>query len=66
MLRGRPLLAGLVACGDELAEERVWLEGLRFELGMELAAEEVGVAGDFYDLDVGGVGGCLLYTSRCV
>ena len=42
-----------VAGDDELAEERVGLEGLGFELGVELAAEEVGVAGDLDDLDVG-------------
>ena len=45
-----------VAGDDELAEERVRLEGLGLELGVELAAEEVGVAGDFDDLDVGLVG----------
>ena len=47
----------LVAGGDEVAEERVRLERLGFELGVELAAEEEGVAGDLDDLDVGGVGG---------
>ena len=45
-----------VAGGDELAEERVGLEGLGLEFGMELAAEEVGVAGNLDDLDVGLVG----------
>jgi len=35
----------------------VGLEGLGFELGVELAAEEIGVAGDLDDLDVGGVRG---------
>ena len=45
-----------VARGDELAEERMRLEGLGFEFGMELAAEEVGVAGNLDDLDVGRVG----------
>ena len=47
----------LVAGGDEVAEERVGLERLGFEFGVELAAEEEGVGGDFYDFDVGGVGG---------
>ena len=32
------------------------LQWLRFELGMELAAEEEGVTGDLHDFDVGGVG----------
>ena len=40
----------------KLAEERVRLERLGLELGVELAAEEVGMAGDLDDLDVGGVG----------
>ncbi len=48
--------AVLVACGDEVAEERVRLQRLGFEFGVELAAEEEGVRGDFDDLDVGGVG----------
>ena len=47
----------LVAGGDEVAEERVRLERLGFELGVELAAEEEGMGRDFDDLDVGGVGG---------
>ena len=50
-------LAVFVAGDDELAEERVGLEGFGFEFGVELAAEEEGVAGDLYDLDVGCVGG---------
>src|SRR3984957_15295410 len=50
--------AVLVAGGDEGEEERVGLEGLGFELGVELAAEEERVGGDLDDLDVGGVGGC--------
>ena len=50
------MLTVFVAGGDELAEERVGLEGLGFELGVELAAEEVGVAGDLDDFDVGLVG----------
>ena len=45
-----------VARRDEFAEERVRLERLGLEFGVELAAEEVGVAGDFDDLDVGLVG----------
>ncbi len=32
------------------------LERLRFEFGMELAAEEEGMAGDLDDFDVGAVG----------
>ena len=47
----------LVAGGDEVAEERVRLERLGLELGVELAAEEEGMVGDLDDLDVGGVGG---------
>lgn len=45
-----------VAGRDELAEKRMGLEGLGLEFGVELAAQEVGVAGDFDDLDVGLVG----------
>ena len=48
----------LIAGGDEVAEEWVRLERLGLELGMELAAQEEGVAGDLDDLDVGGVGSC--------
>ena len=33
------------------------LQRLRFELGVELASEEVGMVGDLDDLDVGSVGG---------
>ena len=47
----------LVAGGDEVAEERMRLERLGLELGMELAAEEVRMVGDLDDLDVGAVGG---------
>ena len=47
--------AVLVAGGDEVAEERVWLERLGLELRVELAAEEEGMGGDLDDLDVGGV-----------
>ena len=38
-------LAVFVAGGDELVEQGVGLEGFGFELGVELAAEEEGVAG---------------------
>src|SRR5271167_1216443 len=48
----------LVAGGDEGEEERVGLEGLGFELGVELAADEEWVGGDLDDFDVSGVGGC--------
>ena len=47
----------LVAGCDEVAEDRVGLQRFGFEFGVELAAEEEGVGGDFYDFDVGGVGG---------
>ena len=50
------LLPVPVARLDEFIEERVGLEGLGFEFGVELAAEEVGMAGDLDDLDVGLVG----------
>src|SRR3954454_18467410 len=51
---GNPIL---VAGGYEVGKERVRLQRLGFELGMELAAEGEGVAGDLDDLDVGGVRG---------
>ena len=53
MLAGK---AVSVAGGDEFAKERVGLEGLGFEFGVELAAQEVGVAGNLHDFDVGLVG----------
>jgi hypothetical protein len=53
MLHGE---AVLIAGGDEVAEERVRLQWLGFELGVELAAEEEGVGGDLDDFDVRGVG----------
>jgi hypothetical protein len=46
----------MIAGGHKVAEERVRLERLRFELGVELAAEEERVRGDLDDLDVGRVG----------
>ena len=46
-----------VAGFDECSEERMGLEGLGLELGMELAAQKEGVAGNLDDFDVGGVGG---------
>ena len=54
--RGEALGAVLVAGVDEAEEERMRLQGLGFELGMELAAEEVGVVGQLDDFDVGSVG----------
>src|SRR5271170_3971074 len=53
VLRGETVL---IACSDEVAEERMRLEWLGFELGVELAAEEEWVRGDLYDFDVGRVG----------
>ena len=47
----------LVAGSDEVAEERVGLQRLGLEFGMKLAAEEERVIGDFYDLDIGCIGG---------
>ncbi len=47
----------LVAGGYEDAGDGVGLQGLGFEFGVELAAEEEGVGRDLDDLDVGGVGG---------
>ena len=41
---------------DEGDEQRVRLQRLRLELGMELAAEEPGMVGDLADLDVRAVG----------
>ena len=49
-------LAVVVAGLDERQEERVRFQWLRFELGVELASEEVGVVWDLDDLDVGSVG----------
>jgi hypothetical protein len=46
-----------VAGGYEVAEERVGLERLGFEFGVELAGEEEGVGRNLDDLYVGGVGG---------
>ena len=54
----RPLQTVPVAGFDELVEERVGLERLRFELWVELAAEEVGMVGDLDDLNVSLVGRC--------
>ena len=52
----QPLLTILVAGLDERAEERMRLERLGLEFGMELAAEEEGMVGNLDDLDVGAVG----------
>src|SRR5581483_7387898 len=51
-----PALAVLVSRANERLEQRMRLHGFGFELGVELAAEEPGVVGDFADLDVGAVG----------
>ena len=45
--------AVLVRRRDEGAEQRMRLQRLGLELGMELAAQEEGVVGDLDDLDVG-------------
>ena len=42
---------------DKRPEERVWFEGFGFEFGVELAAEDEGVAGDFYYFYISRVGG---------
>src|SRR5216684_1246723 len=50
-MRTRSNQAGLVERGaDERGEERVRLERFRFELGMELHADEPGMAGKLDDL----------------
>src|SRR4051812_43752787 len=41
--RPQTMLSLLDRRGDEGCKKRVWLEGLRFELGVELAAEEPGM-----------------------
>src|SRR5438045_1328271 len=59
LLRGLAREAALVLLpggADERAEQRVRLQGLRFELGMELAAEVPGMIRNLADLDVGSVG----------
>ena len=53
---GKTFGAVLVAGVDEAEEERMRLQRLGLELGMELAAEEVGMIGEFNDLHVGSVG----------
>src|SRR5271157_5515357 len=57
-----PLVAAsktvLVRRLDERRKQRMRLQRLRLELGMELAAQEVGVVGNLDDLDVGAVGRC--------
>src|SRR5690242_1143377 len=40
---------------DEFPEERLRVERLRFELRMELAAQEIRMVPDFYDLDVSSI-----------
>jgi len=41
---------------DKRPEQRMRLQGLRFELGMELAAQEPGMIGQLADFDVDPVG----------
>src|SRR5438067_4999647 len=48
--------AVLVRSPDKRLEQRMRLKWLRFELGVELAANEVGVIGNFDHLHVGSVG----------
>src|SRR5437870_644370 len=50
------LHAVLVRSADECLEQRMRLERLRLELRVELAADEVGVIGNFDHLHVGAVG----------
>jgi hypothetical protein len=49
--RRQALLAAGVGGFDEGLEERVRFEGPGLEFGVELAAEEPGVAGEFADFD---------------
>src|SRR5258707_14210565 len=51
-----PLLAVLVARFDERAEQRMRLQRLGLELGMELAAQEIRMVGNLYDLHVSPIG----------
>ena len=46
------LFAMLVGGADERSEQRMRLQRLRFELRMELAAQEPGMIRDLADLDV--------------
>src|SRR5436305_1177322 len=48
--------AVFISCANEGPEQRMRLHRLGFELGMELAAQEPGMIGDFTDFDVGAVG----------
>ena len=50
------LVAVLYAGADEGGEEWVRGQGLGFEFGVELTAEEPGVVGGFDDFDVDAVG----------
>jgi len=53
-------------CGaDEGGKERMRLEGLGFEFGMELAAEEPGVIGRFNNFDVVFVGSSASDSQAC-
>jgi hypothetical protein len=45
----------LIACRNKLPEQRVRLKWFRLELGMKLAAEEVGMAGNLDNLNIRGV-----------
>src|SRR5437764_10028824 len=45
----------LIRCFDERTEERMRLQGLGLEFRMELAAQEIGMTGNLYDLHVSAV-----------
>src|SRR6266852_4408677 len=53
---GPPLRAMLVRCRNERTEQRMWLQRLRLELGMELAADEMRMVGQFDHLNVSAIG----------
>src|SRR3984885_6811947 len=48
-----PLHSILIRCANECAEQRMWLEWLRLELRMELAADEMRMVRQFDHLHVG-------------
>jgi hypothetical protein len=52
-----PSAAAPVRRAYERSKQRMRLERLRLELGMELAAEEERMILDLYDLDVGSIWG---------
>src|SRR5258706_2616397 len=55
-LFGTSLRAMLIRRRDECAEQRMRLQRLRLELGMELAADEMRMVRQFYHFDVSPVG----------